>query len=80
MDKFYCNKIKNKITNIKMIINAGKLPSNIMLLDKKISGGRIIGEFCHFIDLSISLLKHTFYLMFIVLEEINTIKIQVIFY
>ena len=42
---FICNKIKNKITNIKMIINAGKLQSDHWLLDKKISGGRIIVSF-----------------------------------
>ena len=30
-----------------------------MALNKNISGGRIIGEFCHFIDLSLTLLNHT---------------------
>ena len=32
-------------------INAGALPGDHWLLDPEIGGGRIIGEFCHFVDL-----------------------------
>ena len=42
----------NKIV-IDYTINAGKLPSNHWLLDRDIGGGRLKGEFCHFIDLII---------------------------
>jgi predicted dehydrogenase len=42
-----------------MIINAGKLPDAHWLLDEKTCGGRIIGEFCHFIDLSLTMLDHS---------------------
>lgn len=38
--------------NIVMTINAGKIPNNNWLQDVTISGGRIIGEVCHFIDLA----------------------------
>lgn len=38
--------------NIVMTINAGKIPNNNWLQDAVISGGRIIGEVCHFIDLA----------------------------
>lgn len=37
--------------NIVITVNAGKIPLNSWLNDKEISGGRIIGEVCHFIDL-----------------------------
>lgn len=33
------------------LINAGRLPPDSWVVDKKISGGRIVGECCHFIDL-----------------------------
>jgi polar amino acid transport system substrate-binding protein len=33
-------------------INAGSIPTNSWIQDKKIGGGRIIGELCHFIDLA----------------------------
>jgi len=36
-------------------INAGAIPSNSWIQDKKIGGGRIIGEVCHFIDLAMFL-------------------------
>ena len=44
--------LKNRIRPLSIIyrINAGFLPSNHWLQDKKIGGGRIIGEICHFID------------------------------
>jgi polar amino acid transport system substrate-binding protein len=42
-----------------MKINAGKLPDAHWLLDEKTCGGRITGEFCHFIDLSLTMLQHT---------------------
>lgn len=38
--------------NIVITVNAGKIPLNSWLNDKEISGGRIIGEVCHFIDLA----------------------------
>jgi predicted dehydrogenase len=38
--------------NIVMTINAGKIPNNHWLQDTAASGGRIIGEACHFIDLA----------------------------
>ena len=56
---FVKKKINGKIAKIEMIINAGKLPDAHWLLDEKTCGGRIIGEFCHFIDLSLSILQHT---------------------
>ena len=46
-------------TKINITVNAGILPLDHWLLNKNISGGRIIGEFCHFIDLSLTLLNHT---------------------
>ena len=33
-------------------INAGFIPANNWVQDKEIGGGRIIGEFCHFVDLA----------------------------
>lgn len=56
---FMKNKINSKKTNIAMTINAGKLPSNHWLLNESACGGRIIGEFCHFVDLAMTLLSHT---------------------
>lgn len=53
------NKINSRKTNIKMTINAGKLPLEHWLLNEKVCGGRIVGEFCHFIDLALTLLSHT---------------------
>jgi predicted dehydrogenase/threonine dehydrogenase-like Zn-dependent dehydrogenase len=38
--------------NMVFTINAGQIPSNHWLNDRLISGGRIIGEVCHFIDLA----------------------------
>jgi predicted dehydrogenase/threonine dehydrogenase-like Zn-dependent dehydrogenase len=38
--------------NMVMTINAGKIPNNHWLQDTAASGGRIIGEVCHFIDLA----------------------------
>lgn len=38
--------------NIVITVNAGKIPANNWLNDIAISGGRIIGEVCHFIDLA----------------------------
>ena len=57
--KFITNKINSKKTKIAMTINAGELPSDHWLLNQNICGGRILGEFCHFIDLSLTMLKHT---------------------
>jgi len=51
--------INGKKSDIKMTINAGELPSEHWLLNKKKCGGRILGECCHFIDLSLTLLSHT---------------------
>jgi len=51
--------IKCEQADIMMRINAGKLPENHWLLNQKKCGGRIVGEFCHFIDLSLTLLGHT---------------------
>ena len=44
--------LKNRIRPLSIIyrINAGFLPNDHWLQDKKIGGGRIIGEICHFID------------------------------
>ena len=50
--------IKCKQADIMMRINAGKLPENHWLLNQEKCGGRIVGEFCHFIDLSLTLLGH----------------------
>jgi predicted dehydrogenase/threonine dehydrogenase-like Zn-dependent dehydrogenase len=38
--------------SIVMTVNAGLVPSNHWLNDISISGGRIIGEVCHFVDLA----------------------------
>ena len=56
---FVKKKINGKKAKIEMKINAGKLPDAHWLLDEKTCGGRIIGEFCHFIDLSLTMLHHT---------------------
>ena len=56
---FVKKKINGKKAKIEMKINAGKLPDAHWLLDEKTYGGRIIGEFCHFIDLSLTMLHHT---------------------
>lgn len=37
---------------IQIEINAGRLPSDHWALDPKAGGGRIVGEACHFVDLS----------------------------
>jgi len=56
---FIKNKINSRKTDISMTINAGILPADHWLLNEDVCGGRILGEFCHFIDLSLTLLKHT---------------------
>ena len=56
---FIKKKINGNKAKIEMKINAGKLPDTHWLLDEKKCGGRITGEFCHFIDLSLSILQHT---------------------
>ncbi len=59
----WTNYIKTRIrgakTYVEMTINAGILPDAHWLLDKKTCGGRILGEFCHFIDLALKILNHT---------------------
>ncbi len=59
----WTNYIKTRIrgakTYVEMTINAGVLPDAHWLLDKKTCGGRILGEFCHFIDLALTILNHT---------------------
>ena len=53
----FAKKIHELISDIKapksfvMTINAGKIDKESWVLDKKIGGGRLIGECCHFIDL-----------------------------
>lgn len=37
---------------IRMLVNAGAVPSDSWLVDPEVGGGRIIGEACHFIDLA----------------------------
>ena len=49
-----------------MTINAGKIPNDHWTQDAEISGGRIVGEACHFIDL----------LRFLVGKTITNYKIQ----
>jgi D-arabinose 1-dehydrogenase-like Zn-dependent alcohol dehydrogenase len=56
---FIRKKISGQKADIEMIINAGILPNTHWLLDQEVCGGRIIGEFCHFVDLSLALLNHT---------------------
>ena len=56
---FIKNKINSRKTNIAMTINAGELPFEHWLLNENVCGGRIIGEFCHFVDLALTLLSHT---------------------
>lgn len=57
--KFMKNKINSRKTDIEMTVNAGRLPLDHWLLNENVCGGRIIGEFCHFVDLSLTLLNHT---------------------
>jgi predicted dehydrogenase/threonine dehydrogenase-like Zn-dependent dehydrogenase len=40
------------LKNIVITVNVGKIPENNWLNDTALSGGRIIGEVCHFIDLA----------------------------
>lgn len=40
------------VCDLKIKVNAGCLPSNHWILDPKMGGGRILGEACHFVDLS----------------------------
>ena len=55
-------KIKELLKNINgpkflvMTINAGYVPDDHWINDKKVGGGRIIGEVCHFIDLVIHIM------------------------
>ena len=56
---FIKKKLNGKKAEIQMVINAGRLPDSHWLLDTNTFGGRIIGEGCHFIDLSLVMLKHT---------------------
>lgn len=56
---FIRKKINSNKTEISMTINAGILDPEHWLLDDKKCGGRILGELCHFVDLAITLLKHT---------------------
>jgi len=56
---FIKNKINSRKTNITMTINGGELPLEHWLLNENVCGGRIIGEFCHFVDLALTLLSHT---------------------
>ena len=56
---FMKNKINSRKTNITMTINGGELPVEHWLLNENVCGGRIIGEFCHFVDLALTLLSHT---------------------
>ncbi len=49
-------RVKERLSNnipkiINYDINAGVIPNDVWVHDKKIGGGRIIGEVCHFIDL-----------------------------
>ena len=57
--KFMKNKINSRKTDIEMTVNAGRLPLDHWLLNESVCGGRIIGELCHFVDLSLTLLNHT---------------------
>ena len=57
--KFMKNKINSRKTDIDMTVNAGRLPLDHWLLNEGVCGGRIIGELCHFVDLSLTLLNHT---------------------
>jgi len=56
---FMKKRINSRKTNIAITINAGELPQDHWLLNQDVCGGRIIGEFCHFVDLSLTLLSHT---------------------
>lgn len=48
LKEFYKKKSSPLLINYR--VNAGNLPFDHWIYDKKISGGRIIGEVCHFID------------------------------
>lgn len=56
-------KIKNRLEGrqgplaISMMINAGPLAAGHWIADPDIGGGRIVGEFCHFIDLALYLVR-----------------------
>lgn len=50
--------IQKKPKTIIITVNAGKIPRNHWTQDKKVGGGRIIGEGCHFIDLMRYLVGH----------------------
>ena len=52
-------KIRSQKADISMTINAGTLPYDHWMLNNQICGGRIIGEACHFVDLALTLFKHT---------------------
>ena len=41
--------------NIVATMNAGAIPLNVWVQDMKVGGGRIIGEACHYIDLTVYL-------------------------
>lgn len=43
--------IGNSVINVIATMNAGFIPAEVWVHDKKTGGGRIIGEACHFIDL-----------------------------
>lgn len=51
-------KMKERLRRVKdpkavtMVVNAGAVPTGHWTLDPKVGGGRIVGEACHFIDLS----------------------------
>ena len=53
------DKIDSQKIEVSIVVNAGILPTDHWLLDEKSCGGRILGEFCHFIDLALVLLNHT---------------------
>lgn len=41
--------------SLNITVNAGDIPADSWIQDRKIGGGRIIGELCHFIDLALFL-------------------------
>jgi len=43
---------RSGVCHLKITVNAGCLPSDHWALDPKMGGGRILGEACHFVDLS----------------------------
>lgn len=44
-------KLLTRPVHISIIVNAGKKPESGWLSDRSVSGGRVIGEVCHFVDL-----------------------------